>query len=132
MELVMKNILKLSAVLFFLALISNATFAQDAGNVTKQQVRQANWVDANGDGICDNVGTAAQRQNQSKSKKMNKGVKKAAGQGLANGNMNGYGDGTGLRPQDGTGFGKKNASGTCDGTGNAGSGRKGSGRRGGK
>ena len=128
----MKNILKLSAALFFLALISNTTFAQDAGNVTKQQVRKANWVDANGDGICDNVGTAAQKQNQSIN--MNKGIKKGNGnsQDLANGNINGRGDGTGLRPQDGTGFGKKSGNGTCDGTGNSGSGRKGQGRKGGK
>ena len=71
-----------------------------------------NWVDANGDGICDNFGTA------------NQGVGRTG---------KGYGkkDGTGnpLRPQDGTGYGKKagNATGTgvCDGTGPKGSARRG-------
>ena len=125
----MKNLLRLSAALFFLAIISNSTFAQEVQNTNQQQLRQANWVDANGDGICDNFGTASQGSRNA-NKKMNKGLNKGVGQGLANGTMNGNGDGTGVRPQDGTGFGKKNGNGICDGTGNAGSGRKGSGRRG--
>jgi hypothetical protein len=126
----MKNTMRLFIVLFFIALISNVTFAQEAGNANKKQIKKANWVDADGDGICDNVGTAS--QGSKKNKKVNKGDKKGKGQGLTNGNINGKGDGSGLRPQDGTGFGRKSGKGTCEETGNNASGRKGSGRKGGK
>ena len=125
----MKNIMKLVAVIFVVGILSNSLFAQEvqtAKNVKKAQVQQSNWVDANGDGICDNgTGTAQGTQN----KKMNKGANKGTGQGQALGN--GHGDGSGQRPQDGTGFGKKNGSGTGNSDGTQTS-RKGSGRRGGK
>lgn len=65
-----------------------------------------NWVDADGDGICDNFGTDKQGVNR---------------QGRGYGKMDGTG--TPLRPQDGTGFGAKRGggigtgTGVCDGTG---------------
>ena len=127
----MKNIMKLVAVIFVVGILSNSLFAQEAQtvkNVKKTQLQQANWVDANGDGICDN-GTGTAQGTQNKNKKMNKGANKGTGSGEALGN--GRGDGSGQRPQDGTGFGKKSGGGTgnCDGTQAS---RKGSGRRGGK
>jgi hypothetical protein len=65
--------------------------------------RGANFIDADGDGVCDNFGTRG-------------GMKAKHGRG------NGLGDGTGnkgIGPKDGTGFGagKGNGSGVCDGTG---------------
>jgi hypothetical protein len=55
------------------------------------------FVDANGDGINDNM-----------SKRFN---------GWRKGGRGGYGDGSGLRPQDGSGLGPGAVSGNCDGTG---------------
>lgn len=126
----MKNILKYGLVGFAFFVLATFTIAQDA-KTTQNKVQNTNWVDANGDGICDNVGTSAQNAKR-QNKNMNKGTNLGTGQGLGNGN----GDGTATRPQDGTGFGKKNGAGKgtglCDGTGNANSGRKGSGRQGAK
>jgi hypothetical protein len=69
-----------------------------------------NFVDANGDGICDNVQS---------------GVRGANGQGKAYGR--GKGDGTHVGPKDGTGFGARAGAGTgtgiCDGTGPKGQGK---------
>lgn len=127
----MKSIFKLSIILFALGFLSSTTFAQEVKNETKQQLKKNNWVDADGDGICDNVVTAA-KNSKNKHKKMNKGFHKGNGQGIETGNINGMCDGSGLRPQDGTGFGKKHGGRTGDGTGNVDSGLKGSGRRGGK
>jgi hypothetical protein len=99
--------------LTFLATNSNAQ-SQTKGN---HGVVKINWVDLNGDGICDNVGTSVQ------------GTSKAA---------KGFGkkDGSGnpVRPMDGTGYGSKNGNltgtGTCTGTGPQGTSARG--YRGGK
>lgn len=66
-----------------------------------------NWIDENGDGICDNYekDTNGNQFKGSKSKQNKKGK---------------FGDGSGVQPQDGTGLGFKNGSGTCDGTGSSG------------
>ncbi|MBA4406915.1 hypothetical protein C0389_06540 [bacterium] len=101
-----------AVVLFTIVLFNSNANAQTTGNGRGAKV---NWVDANGDGICDNVGTSLQGVNRT---------------------GKGYGkkDGTGnpLRPQDGTGFGAKGGNltgtGVCDGSGPKGS----MGRRGGK
>ena len=81
-----------------------------------------NWVDENGDGICDNYGT----ENQGTGKRLGRRGQAANGTSTANGAL---GDGTGVRPQDGSGFGRKagiaNGTGTCDGTGPQGSARRG-------
>ena len=73
-----------------------------------------NYVDANGDGICDRYQSGQ------------------AGQGQGQGRGKRYGNGTRPRPQDGTGFGPGPSAGggTCDGTGPKGRGaRRGSGPR---
>jgi len=93
-----------ATVLFTIVFFNSSTNAQTTGNGHGAKI---NWVDANGDGICDNVGTALQGVNRT---------------------GKGYGkkDGTGVRvqPQDGTGFGAKagnlTGTGTCDGTGSKG------------
>ncbi len=103
----MKRIIIIAAALFSLVLLSSTTNAQTIGKGQGKGLGKGlktNWVDANGDGICDNVGTAKQGMN-------------GAGKGY------GKKDGTGnpLRPQDGTGYGKKagagSGTGVCDGTG---------------
>ena len=126
----MKRTLSISALFLGVFFLANAIFAQTtpqkAQIKTNNQTQiRTNWVDADGDGICDNFGTA--KQGSGKMKRMNGQSK---GQGLGNGAGNGkhYGDGSGIRPQDGTGFGAGNGSGTCNGTGRKGKG----GRRGGK
>lgn len=98
-----------------LFLASSSTYAQQNGKgLGNANAPKVNWVDADGDGICDNFGTAAQSGN-------------------VNGKRYGLKNGTGTqpRPQDGTGFGAKagmgTGTGTCDGTG-----PKGAARRGGK
>lgn len=85
----MKRSILFFAILLGLFLISEISFAQTVGNPNKGA--KTNWVDANGDGICDNVGTPTQGA-------------KAVGKGY------GKKDGTGtpLQPKDGTGFGAKN------------------------
>ena len=89
---------------------------------------RTNWVDLDGDGICDNYSSA------DRARKMNAygGKGMGAQNGLMSfGNGSGYrfGDGSGLHPQDGTGLGFKYGVGTgtgtgtgiCDGTGPKGS-----------
>ena len=63
-----------------------------------------NFVDNNGDGICDNFQA---------------GTPKGPGQGRGRGYGRGMGNGTHVGPQDGTGFGPgaQAGGGTCDGTG---------------
>lgn len=96
-------------IIFTLALVvttlvfASNSYAQSTGNRNQGAVK-TNWVDLNGDGLCDNVGTPNQGSAQ-----VGKGYGKKDGSG------------TPVRPQDGTGFGKKGgnatASGTHDGTG---------------
>ena len=69
----------------------------------------ANFVDANGDGICDNF--------------QNGGLHQGQGQGRGKGHGRGMGNGAHVGPQDGTGFGATAQAGTCDGTGPKGKGR---------
>jgi len=135
----MKRLINLSAVLILFSIFTTTVFAQ-SNNTAKNQNRfnnnsrigngqainspRSNWVDANGDGICDNYGTVNQ----------GKGMRR--GYGLKDGS------GAGAHPKDGTGFGRKNgmgfsnknnAGGVGSGTGICdGSGPKGNGRRGGR
>ncbi len=111
----MKRTALFTIVLVFSVLfLASTANAQTTGSGLGKGAK-TNWVDANGDGICDNVGTSSQG-----SMKSGKGFGKK--------------DGTGnpLRPQDGTGFGAKNGNltgtGVCDGSGPKGS----AARRGGK
>ena len=122
----LKNFVALTIVLLLAVSLSAQTQTQtktqtsNAGTVKAQSATLSgtqtgpNWVDENGDGICDNYGTA----NQGTGKRHGR-----RGQGMNNGTgtRGGYGNGTGLRPQDGTGLGRKGGNatgtGTCDGTG---------------
>jgi len=98
------SILAILIAVFFVSSISAQSQGQNRkqtkSGVTNVQ-NQVNWVDADGDGICDNVGTANQ------------------------GSGKGYGikDGThsGTKPQDGTGYGKKGSSSKNSGNGQKGS-----------
>lgn len=88
-------------------LFSSEAVAQDKGPVKAQ--RGAMFVDQDGDGICDNLGTRS-GQNAGFQNRLN-GMK---GKGY------GPGDGTGYHgngPKDGTGFGPGAGSANCDGTG---------------
>ena len=113
----MKTGINLLTMLVLALFISSSLFAQDQKSQnqkmekiqTKQQVNThgPNWIDENGDGICDNYdkNTTGNQFKGSKSKQNKKGK---------------FGDGSGARPQDGTGFGFKNGAGTCDGSGSSG------------
>lgn len=116
----MKQIINLTAAILILSFASTSLFAQEEikvenKNMVNAQTMQGvnnqgpNWVDADGDGICDNVGTAKQGQ----------------GNGIGKGFGLKDGSGSGVRPQDGTGYGKAagagNGTGDCDGTGTKGS-----------
>jgi hypothetical protein len=100
------------------ALLVTATMAAAQGKpaaapkANGQATVGANFVDANGDGICDNF------QN---------GTRGANGQGQGKGYGRGKGNGTHVGPQDGTGFGAAagagSGTGICDGTGPKGKGR---------
>ncbi len=120
--------MNVAIVLFTVALLTGTMFAQErkldgTGNPDAPKV---NWVDEDGDGVCDNFGTELQGAN-SQNRKMNKRQNKGNGSRNVTGNR--YGDGSGLSPQDGTGFGRKNGTSTSDGTSTF---QKGSGRRGSK
>jgi len=117
----MKRLINFSVILLALVVLSNAAFAQTQNkfqekrliktqNMVEDGQMGVNWIDANGDGICDNFGTEKQGNRQ--------------GNGAKNGNKGGYGDGSGVRPQDGTGLGSGNGSGVCDGTGPKGSSKR--------
>jgi hypothetical protein len=100
----MKRLINLSIAMLVFSFFATTAFAQSKNmdqnrnqfkNTTSQfgNSQRANWVDANGDGICDNFGTVKQ----------------------GNGNGHGYGlrdgSGAGVKPQDGTGYGRKNGAG---------------------
>ncbi|MBK8943980.1 MAG: hypothetical protein IPM32_01800 [Ignavibacteriae bacterium] len=112
----MKSIINLAAMLLVVTLLSSPIFAQEDIDVpiTGDVVHGPNWVDADGDGICDNVGTGNQG--------------KGAGKGY------GIKDGSGakVQPQDGSGYGKGNGAGNgtgvCDGSGSKGTAKR-SGRK---
>lgn len=120
----MKRLMNLAVILLVLAVFTSTTFAQEVNTQARKMVKAqtmqdgsqtgVNWVDADGDGICDNYGT----ENQGSGK----------GYGIKDGS------GSRVRPQDGTGYGKVNGagsgsgsgsgSGVCDGTGPKGAGAR--------
>ncbi|MEN8193800.1 MAG: hypothetical protein ABFS12_13340 [Bacteroidota bacterium] len=116
----MKNLMNLLAVLLVLALFATTTFAQqnpDGKGVKRNEVK-SQWVDADGDGICDNYDLKNQEAQKAMTRNK-KNLRNKVGDGTGSGN--GSGDGSALRPQDGTGFGKQLGDGTgtgeCDGNG---------------
>lgn len=129
----MKRLIGLSVIALALAIFTSASFAQEKiktqvksqvktqvqaqSGINGQQAR-TNWVDLDGDGICDNFNSANRNMNGGKGFGMQN---RTNGGTMGRGNARGFGDGSGLHPQDGTGFGYKNGGGTgtgvCDGTG---------------
>ena len=105
-------ILGLGALLVTAAMASAQTAPPPPQQAQVKASIGANFVDANGDGICDNVQTGARGVN---------------GQAKGNGYGRGKGDGTHVGPKDGTGFGARAGAGTgtgvCDGTGPKGRGK---------
>lgn len=119
----MKRIINLTAAFLVLSFLTTSLLAQEEIKVQNKKMVKSqtmdgvsnpgpNWVDEDGDGICDNKGTG----NLGKQFKGTNGNKGSKGN-----KKGGLGDGSGLRPQDGTGFGSGNGSGDCDGTGSKGS-----------
>ena len=106
--------------LLALAFTATIVFAQEAP-VKQQTKTQAgalvqvtggvgpNFVDADGDGICDNPGVGLKTR-------ASKGNKGGFGPGDGSGNK-------GVGPKNGTGYGSGSGSGDCDGTGPKGLGR---------
>lgn len=103
----MKSKIILTAAILFAVIIFTADVNAQTTQGAKGKGVKTNWVDANGDGICDNLGTAKQGSGNS-----GKGYGKKDGSGNP------------VRPQDGTGYGKKaglaNGTGTCANTGGSG------------
>ena len=133
----MRRIISFSIVAFSFAILTSTIFAQNTNqlkvqNQNKKQVKvqvgingpqgRTNWVDLDGDGICDNYSSAARLRNMNAKGDKGMGLQNT-GNSLGNGSGYRFGDGSGLHPQDGTGLGFKNGGGTgtgtgvCDGTG---------------
>jgi len=139
----MKRLINLSIVLLVFGFLTSTNFAQ----ITKQAQEKnqfdkmeklqngfqgTNWIDADGDGICDNFGnnnSRSDKRNGMKNMRSGKG-RLGDGSGLSpkDGTGFGRGNGSGIRPQGGTGFRRgSNGTGICNGLG-----PKGNSRRGGK
>jgi hypothetical protein len=129
----MRRIFNLSVIAITAVMLSGATYAQSASQFQyKKQVKakvgtngiqlRTNWVDVDGDGICDNYSSAARVRNMNANGGKGSGLQNG-GNSIGNGSGYRFGDGSGLHPQDGTGLGFKNGggtgtgTGTCDGTG---------------
>jgi hypothetical protein len=134
-----KRTLTAVTILFALGLFLNTTdaSAQNAGKAKNAVAKQnqtgttgRNFVDADGDGICDNdvdKDGIPNRLDADYTRPMD-GTGKKMGKANGSGNCNGCGN-KAIGPRDGSGNGAKSGSGTgtCDGTG-----PKGSANRGGK
>jgi hypothetical protein len=110
----MKRIAILAAALGAVMVTAGAAGAQTANPpVSTPTTVGPNFVDADGDGICDNCTGTARGQN-------GKARKGKGGYGPGNGTGN-----QGVGPQDGSGYGPGGGSGNCTGTGPKGRGRRG-------
>lgn len=134
----MKRLLSLSAFTFSIIVFTNVILAQSQDQIRdKKQITdritfngtqtRTNWVDADGDGICDNFLNASQFRNANFNRFHRGRLNKDNILNSKSGVYTKFGNGTGLHPQDGTGLGFKYGSGTgtgvCDGTGPKGKGR---------
>jgi hypothetical protein len=101
-------ILGLGALLVTASIVSAQNPPAQAPRAAGNTTIGANFVDTNGDGICDNF-QAGKRGPSGQGQEMGKGYGR------------GQGSGTRVGPQDGTGFGARAGAGTgtgiCDGTG---------------
>ena len=105
------------AVILAVGIVALTTMAVSAQSPTTPQppvktTVGANFVDANGDGICDNfqAGTGLGQGS-------GKGSGKGYGKGRGNGQHVGPRDGSGFGAPAGAGMGTGTGTGTCDGTG---------------
>ncbi len=122
MKRILSSALALSVVVLLIVGLSSTATAQEK-QAGKGQ-RGALFVDKDGDGVCDNVGTKAGAANGEKQNRARKGKSYGPGDGTGN---------KGVGPQDGTGYGAKNSAGTGTGTGTCdGTGPKGSANRAGR
>ena len=112
MKRTLKAALAIVTMLALAVMFSDTAAAQQKGNGTPKGQGQY-FVDKDGDGICDNVGT---HQGQ-----------KMGNAGKGYGKKDGTGN-QGVGPKDGTGYGAGKCGGTCDGTGPKGSANRGSAR----
>lgn len=120
--------LSLAFTLIILVGLQSEAFAQkrntnaNKNQLTNQSVSRPNWVDANGDGICDNQGTGAGRRNQGATRP---NFVDANGDGICDNWSPEKCNGTGQGPNfvDADGDGVCDHKGTAPGTGN-GSGKK--------
>jgi hypothetical protein len=116
----MKRIAIVAAALGAVAVLTGAAHAQTSNPpASAPPAVGPRFVDADGDGICDNCTGTPRGRGQGQGRKAGKG-----------GGGYGPGDGTGNRvgPRDGSGYGPGAGSGNCTGTGPMGRGRRG-GRR---
>ena len=117
----MKKIINILAVLILVSIFTSSVFAQENDTKVQKEVKAQtlqvntgsgpNWVDTDGDGICDNFGTDNQGTGNGKQRGLKDGTKTRLMQK----------DGTRTRTmlKDGTGVGNGNGDGTgiCDGSG---------------
>jgi hypothetical protein len=103
MKRIINMALTLAVILALGVLFTDSASAQNKGTKTQDGKGQY-FIDQDGDGICDNVGT-------NMGQKMGNGMK-----GKGNGPKDGTGN-KGVGPKDGTGYGSGNGTGVCDGTG---------------
>jgi hypothetical protein len=117
----MKRLVIFAAALGAVMVLAGAASAQTANPPATNTPTAVgpNFVDANGDGICDNCTGTGQGKGQGQKARKGKG-----GYGPGNGTGN-----QGAGPRDGSGYGPGGASGNCTGTGPSGRSR---GRRGGR
>lgn len=100
------------SVVFALGLLfTQSASAQQKGTGTPKGQGQY-FVDQDGDGICDNVGTGIGKKTGNGSKGKGYGAKDGSGN-------------KGVGPKDGTGYGAGKGTGVCDGTGTQGMKRQG-------
>ncbi|MFA6542752.1 MAG: hypothetical protein WCT99_14220 [Bacteroidota bacterium] len=126
-----KRTLTAVTILFALGLFLTTTdaFAQNVGKAKQGAAKQTqagttgrNFVDADGDGICDNDvdKDGIPNRNDADFVRPMDGTGKKMGKANGYGNANGSGN-QGIGPRDGSGYGAKSGSGTgtgtCDGTG---------------
>jgi hypothetical protein len=109
----MKGLTILAAAIGAGLALGGPTAAQTAPPTNPPSAARPAFVDANGDGICDNCNGTPQRKGR--------GVRRGQG---GSGPRDGSGS-QGVGPRDGSGYGRRSGAGSCNGTGPRGRGRSG-------
>ena len=115
----MKRLVIFAAALGAVMVMAGAASAQTANPPASNAPTTVgpNFVDADGDGICDNCTGTGQGRGQGQKARKGRGK---GGYGPGNGTGN-----QGVGPRDGSGYGRGAGSGNCTGTGPRGQGRRG-------